>query len=114
MKKLVVYHCSPSHRRSSIRRHGLLPLQARVTHTKPSRFLCFALRPDIAWRMSAGTGWARAKLFDMWEVTLLSSDRARIDPQHDSREVRVTHRIPPKRLRIVFQDIPTVPSPVAS
>lgn len=100
----IVYHWSPSARRRAILRDGLVPGKSRVTHSRAMPYLCFAPTSGGAWSLSAGTGWTKAKQFDLWVARLIPGDRANQEPGPPD-EVRTRKRIPPSRLILACTDV---------
>lgn len=106
------YHWSPTTRRASILRHGLVPGHARVTHTVAMPYLCFSLDEKTAWALSAGTGWTKATRFDLWRAQLIAEDGAVLDPPDvEPREVRTTRIIPPSCLTLILREQRTIIRP---
>lgn len=68
----VVFHWSPSARRSQIIRYGLRPRMRHTLHSDGWRasYICFGDSPSWAWALSGGMGWAPTGEWDLWQTWL--------------------------------------------
>lgn len=106
-----MYHWSPRDRIKGIKRLGLVPGKRNVagpTYHDPEdpdmgEFVqpgvCLSPDPATAWAYSHGA-WRSTGVFDLWQLSLVSTDEVHILPQWGARivEVRVHNRIPKSRI----------------
>lgn len=106
-----MYHWSPRSRLKGIKRLGLVPGKRNVNGPTfhdpddPSRGeftqpgVCLSPDPATAWAYSHGC-WRSNGIFDLWQLSLATSDEVHVLSQWGSRilEVRVHNRIPKGRL----------------
>lgn len=69
MREHVWFHWSPSSRRKSIQRSGLVPGKFSTDRLWKPPHICLADSPRLAWQLSGGMsrGWEHPE-WDLWEV----------------------------------------------
>src|SRR4051812_34876131 len=97
MSKLL-YHWSPTQRRSSIRRRGLVPGSPSTDRLWYPPYVCFADSPSLAWALSGSTQRGQEHLFwDLWMMWSNVPTRMKVirydEPPHQIKEYRVPERI---------------------
>lgn len=101
----IAYHWSPSTRRASIRRRGLVigatPAVNGVEDDHRNPWISLAPTPALAWWMSGealeGGGFAAEDpVWDLWEVNLAGIEHTTGTPSYP--EITVPSCIPPDRL----------------
>lgn len=104
-KPFILYHWSPSSRRKSIQRHGLVVGSRHAVHSKGWRatYLCLSDSPSFGWAYSADTSHVSGK----WDLWMVWSTQVRdLCYRHDHRgqlpaEYRTSHGIAKKHLWLV-------------
>jgi hypothetical protein len=114
----AVYHWSPTSRRKSIVRSGLLPRTPTLVEIfgepqgprllEPSdgfdtaKGICLGTSPSHAWSQCGAIWGEKGEVWDLWQVLLKNSDQTQFmsNPHDGSRlgEIRVINRIPKSRL----------------
>lgn len=94
---LLLYHWSPTDRRKSIVRNGLLPGSRSRTFDWRPPYVCFSDSPSLAWALSAGVTGSEHPSWDLWMVWASCLNGYEVLPFDDEpdrvKEYRVYHRI---------------------
>jgi hypothetical protein len=95
-----LFHWSPTERRPSIQRRGLVLHSKPVTSTFRCGYICLSQSPSLAWSLSAGAFGERGQEWDCWQVSLAPDDEVEVRPFFGNRiqEFRVRNPIPKSRV----------------
>lgn len=96
-----MYHWSPSERRDSIIKHGLVPGAPSAVCSAQIAYVCLGSTPAGAWSLSGDLEWLEEiEDWDLWQVTLADGDEVRVRGDFGPRivEVKVHNTIPPDRV----------------
>lgn len=91
------YHWSPSSRRKSIERSGLLPHSLSTDRLWRPPYVCLATKPSIGWGLSGSM--LRGKehsVWDLWQVDISEQsgyEELFFDGSFEVKEIRVYERI---------------------